>query len=133
MLTWIESLYRTCVDFFDGLVLWVKHAWYEITTFLNTPHVLLNWLWTWAQDLFWYATDAMVSIIGSAAVMAIGVIPAFRLENINTENYLPSRFLSALNWVIPFNTFADAISILVASTIAWATLGIVLRWLKVNA
>jgi hypothetical protein len=133
MLTWIESLYRTCVDFFSGLVLWIKHAWYEITTFINTPHVFLNWLWTWAQDLFWYIGNTIISWVSQASIMAISIIPGFGLQDINTENYMPSRILSALNWVLPFNVLTQAVGILVLSTMAWATVGIVLRWLKINA
>jgi len=127
----MQALINTIADGFREWYEFVVGLWAIFIGFLSDPVWILNELWKFIIECCYMVTNEILNIIAILITTVSGWLPEIWPQTMMSLDNIPARWLEALNWAIPFDHFAAAISILIVSTFSWASIGIVFRWLKV--
>jgi len=100
----------------------------KILDILN-PQTWINKLWEMVQDFYYWVVQSIIDTC--TWVLSLISFPDFELPPIASG--ISSDILSAMNWVFPFQFLYDCVLVFIASTIAYFTIGVLLRWIKVSA
>ena len=106
----------------DGIISFLS----QLLNFLN-PVLWMNKLWEWIKDVFYMIGQLLID----AFVFFMSLIN-WTLPDIPTVSIAPIEpYLSAINWIVPFDFAVTVSGIIITSTIAYFTVGCLLRWAKV--
>lgn len=92
---------------------------------------ILNQLWEFIQDSFNMVVNKIIAAISLIINSVVSIMPNFVLPSINDT--IPTYIIETINWVIPVDFLIQCIGVITLSTVAYFTVGIVLRWAKVAA
>jgi len=130
---WIAAIYQSIISFFEGWADFVLEIWTVAYRLFTEPTEVLNTLWLFAVQFIYWFINEIINQLGTFITWLSTLMPAVLVDNLPTANGVPVRILDAMNWVLPFDHLSICISILIVSTMAWASIGIVFRWLKIFA
>jgi len=94
--------------------------------YLN-PVVWINALWEMVKDFYFWVCQSLIDAL--VFFMSLISLPTFNVPSIS--NSVPVEVLHAINWVIPFDFATICIGVIATSTVAYFTVGTLLRWAKV--
>lgn len=117
--TFIGEIFRTIKSGFE----WVLAA-IDVQAWLNK-------FWIFLQDGFYWVANAIILEISHLLDWVSGLLPTFTVPTIASQ--IPANILHAINWVLPVDMLVTCVSLLITSTVAYFTVGILARWLKVAA
>jgi len=129
---WIAAIYETIVDFFSGISEFLKNFRVEFWEFVKNPQEIWNTFYEFILDMYYAVVNLIFELFGGLLEW-IATISPDPFSGIPGPESLPARFLSAWNWIFPTTALINSVEILVASTVLWATVGILLKWAKVSA
>ena len=110
---------------FDDLINFLKDCLSWVT---DQVVIVFDWLWNFLIDF----VNLIIQAIGSAISGFIDLLPTDTAAAFTTVPDVPlDGFVNFINWVIPVDTLAALILILVANYILYFTVGRVLKLLQV--
>lgn len=127
----MQSIIDTLKDYFSEWVDYVQDMFGVLYDLLTDPVDIFNTLWQFILEMLYTLTNEIIVIIAGLTRSVASLLPDIWPQTMVNLDTIPSRWLSALNWAIPFDHFSVAVSVLIVSTISWVSIGIVFRWLKV--
>lgn len=127
----MQSIIDTLKDFFNEWVDYVQDMFGVLYLLLTDPVQILNTLWQFILEMLYTLTNEIIVIIAGLTGSIAFLLPDIWPETMVNLDTIPLRWLSALNWAIPFDHFSAAIAVLIVSTMSWVSIGIIFRWLKV--
>lgn len=129
---WIAAIYETIVDFFTGIAEFLKNFRLEFWEFIRNPQEILNPIYEFILDVYYNIVNLIIELLGNILEWVASITPD-PFSGIPDADSLPARFLSAFNWIFPTSSLINSVEILIASTVLWMTIGILLKWAKVSA
>lgn len=117
--SYIKEIYTTLKKGFE----WILSA-IDVQAWLNS-------LWSFIQDCFYWVANTILLELSHLLEWVAGLMPTFQIPSL--VGNIPLHVLQAINWVLPVGTLITCATVLVSSTVAYFTIGILARWLKVSA
>jgi len=134
---WIFAIYETIVDFIRGFTAFIINFSKELFEFLEDPVALLNKLITYLTDWVYVLGNEIPKILASLINFVSTLMPTIVKDCIDcgTDSLNFSavpQFLSTFNWVFPTTLLACSLTVVMVSSAAWLTIGILTRWLRIT-
>lgn len=127
----MQALINTLVDWFREIYEFLADLWNVFYSFITNPVDLFNSLWIFILEMLHGVVNELIRVLAMLITAVSTLLPNIWPNSMMSLESIPFRWLSAMNWVIPFDQLSAVISVLLVSTVSWITVGVLFRWLKV--